>query len=41
MELKEEILKAGILESIKGQEELLNNFNDTTKIGIKWFFNYV
>lgn len=41
MELKEEILKAGILESIKGQEELLNDFNDITKSGVKWFFNYV
>lgn len=41
MMTSKEVLQVGILESIKGQEELLSKFNDITKSGIKWFFNYV
>ena len=36
-----EITLGKIEESFKGQEELLKNFNDTTKTGVKWFFSYV
>ena len=30
-----------ILESVERQKELLKACDDTTKIGIKWFMNYV